>query len=70
MKKGEDDRKGNNLGRQRGEFGGGGGRVGGGMAVNLDQASPLSTSSELRGSEGPGRPRRGHFLPAEREPVP
>lgn len=45
MKKGEDDRKGNNLGRQRGEFGGGGGRVGGGMAVNLDQASPLSTSS-------------------------
>lgn len=57
-------------GGRGGSVEGGGGRVGGGMAVNLDQASPLSTSSELRGSEGPGRPRRGHFLPAEREPVP
>lgn len=57
-------------GGRRGSLEGGGGRVGGGVAVNLDQASPLSTSSKLRGSEGRGRPRRGHFLPAEREPAP
>lgn len=44
MKKGEDDRKGNNLGRQRGEFGGGAGL---GVEWQVTSIKPLHSQLPL-----------------------